>query len=406
MLTQAKPLDTDFWENRLEVNTDLVRKQHADTDLTESWVDRLDPRARSVIAGRLRVPAELGVRETRATILEQREHLLDYMLVEAATSGKRTYAIVEVAKARLAQQDLDRCEIGEGKFDRFGLMLLLFFRRREDLELVFHFDQTQRRGFARMVLAEEPRDIGASAVPFLTEANVQGVLDEYERKKRSKRESVCSAVIENGGNVQIFIKRDNRSAFVAHGRRNTFGFEPEWIVLEFSPDLAHVDISSESPDVPLEIANRIAEAFFKEKVSYENASTETPEEEVRKFLDSLVAEPERLPLVEFHVKNSPFDGSPHFSLSDPENHSLASAVTQISAVLRGPLEAIEDIESIKVHALKKRVKMIFEPVEGGGRYIVRFADQPLTASERRAFERRMKEDYGLLVLSTEKRYAQ
>src|SRR5690606_35799572 len=130
------------------------------------------------------------------------------MLVEAATAGKRAYAITEVARAKLPAAEVEECLISEDKYDRLALMWLLFERDPKNLELVFHLDRVQRKGFARMILARVPEESEFSASDFFDVANIQAVLDSYEREKRTLRQSHCAAVLYDGGNYQLFIKRD------------------------------------------------------------------------------------------------------------------------------------------------------------------------------------------------------
>src|SRR5690606_15959959 len=113
-----------------------------------------------------------------------------------------------------------------------------------------------------------------------------------------------------------------------------------------------------------------------------------------------------LPLVELTAKNCGLDGSPQLRLNDQHNESIGHALQQFAAAFGNPLDHLADIESIKVHAFKKRVKMIFEPVEGDDeRFVVRYADQPLNGAQRREFEQMMEQEHGITVLSTEKRRA-
>jgi hypothetical protein len=175
--------------------------------------------------------------------------------------------------------------------------------------------------------------------------------------------------------------------------------------MEFESDLQRVHISSDSPDIPLKIANRVAARFFGTPIEYQNECIVASEEEVRKFLDDLVSHPDKLPLVEVTAKNCGLQGSPQIRLSDQENSSLAPAINQLEGLIGSPLAHINDIESIKVFFAKKRIKVIFEEVEGAAGYIVRFADQPFNTGERREFEQMMKDTYSIAVLSTEKRYA-
>lgn len=402
--------DRDFWENRLEAGTEVPVKDFARDDYMEKWVEALSPRCRAVLVENFGIEDGLGLKEVRAAILDERASLLPFLLVDTAAQGKRTYAIVEVAKARLAPAVVAACQTGSGeveKYDRRALMWLLYLDDPKNLELVFHLDRTQRKGFARMVLPEPPDGNGTDPAAFFSTATIQEVLDAYEKEKDNIRQSYCAAVLPDGdGHYRVFIKRDDKPSFVSHGVENTFGFEREWIILVFDADLRRVRMCSESPDVPLILANRIGEKFFGEAVNYENEVVETSADVVEAFLKTLVAEPDKLPLVEVVVKNSGLEGGPQLRLSDEDNVSLSTALQQFATAFGDPLALVQDIESIKVHAFKKRVKMIFEAVDGtGATFEVRYADQPLNSKERREFEDRIKADYGITVLSTEKRYA-
>ena len=64
----------------------------------------------------------------------------------------------------------------------------------------------------------------------------------------------------------------------------------------------------------------------------------------------------------------------------------------------------ERIESIKVRVFDKRVKIVFEPSGDDHGFVVRCASQPLTGTQRRAFEARMAKDYRITMLSMERRH--
>lgn len=402
----AGHIDTEFWGDRLEVNTDLILKQHEDDDFVEKWVGGIKMRARAVLAEQLGIDDELGVQDTKAAIFEQRDELVGYRLAEAAVAGRLSYAILEVARAKLPEEDVERCHEKDERYDRIGLTWLLYANNPEDLELVFHLDRTQRKGFARMVLDDLPAGGGTDPADFFDADNLQEILDEFEEEKKTLRQSHCAAVLHNGGSYQLFIKRDMKPGFVSHGAKSIFGFEREWIVLEFEPDLRRVLICSVSPDTPLMLANRIAGVFFHTEVEYDNESIVTTAGKVSEFLHSLLADPETLPLVEVTASNCGLDGGPQLRLNDQDNESLAPAVQQFTLAFGDPFEDVVDVDSIKVHKFKKRVKMIFEPEdEDGEAFIVRYADQPLNGKERREFEKMMEDDFEITVLSTEKRYA-
>jgi len=404
----AYEIDKEFWGDHLEVNTDLVIKQHAEDSFMVEWAQKMSPRCRAILLEQLDIDDDdLKIAEEREAILEKRDELLPFLLVDDAAKGKLTYAMVEVARAKLSEHELDACrkKDGEDNFDRNAIMWRLFLEDRDNLDLVFHLDRTQRKGFARMVIGDLPDlDEDADADEFFDRDNIQEILDAFEKDKTTHRQSYCAALLhEDGGNHQVFIKRDNKSSFVSHGQKNTFGFEPEWIVLEFSPDLYRLLICSDTPTVPTVLANRIASEYFGEKVEYENESIETDEEAVAGFLQSLLDDPDKLPLVELVTKNCGLDGSPQLRLNNQEDESLAPSIANFEASFGSPIEEVEDIESIKVRVFKKRVKMIFEQNGDDESYVVRYADQPLNGKQRREFEEMMRDEHEITVLSTEKK---
>jgi len=157
--------------------------------------------------------------------------------------------------------------------------------------------------------------------------------------------------------------------------------------------------------VPPQLASRIASGFFGVPVNYTNEVIETPVETVAAFLRSLLANPARLPLVELVTKGCGLEGAPQLRLSDPGHTSIAPAIQQFARAFGNPLENLAVVESLKVWFFDKRVKLIFEPVDKAGTaYVVRYADQPLDTQERRDFEELMWKDYGIRVLSTEKKH--
>lgn len=149
---------------------------------------------------------------------------------------------------------------------------------------------------------------------------------------------------------------------------------------------------------------RIAGRYFGEAVEYENESIVTEGEKVEDFLRSLIDDPETLPLVEIVTKNCGIEGAPQLRLNNQEDESLAPSISHFEEAFGNPLDDMDDIASIKVYKFKKRLKMIFEPDKyESEKYIVRYADQPLHGKQRREFEEMMKDEYDIVVLSTEKK---
>ncbi|MBM4320472.1 MAG: hypothetical protein FJ125_11055 [Deltaproteobacteria bacterium] len=402
-------IDEEYWGDRLEVGTELVVQAHSRDDHMRRWVAMLSPRCRAVLVEHLGIDDELGRGEHKDAIFERRSELLLFLLVDAALEGKRSFAIEELSQAKLSQTALAAStisvnEAGEAQYDKRALMWRLYLADPANLELVFHLDRLQRKGFARMILDDPPATNGTDPGSFLMRDRLQGLLDRYEAERDTQRQSHCAVILDGGGQYRIFIKRDLKEAFVSHGPKNTFGFEREWIILVFEPDLRRVHVCSVSSTVPPQLANRIASSFFGVAVAYANEIIETPVETVAAFLGGLLADPDRLPLVELVAETCGLDGAPQLRLSDPESASIAPAIRQFARAFGNPLDQVGHVESIKVSAFDKRVKMTFEPVgKSGAAYVVRYADQPLNTRERRAFEERMWKDYGIRVLSTEKK---
>lgn len=404
-------IDNEYWGNRLEVGTELVLDQHADDHHMQTWAGGLSPRCRAILVDRFGIAPDLSIVDARRAILARRDQLLLFLLLDAAAQNKRMYAIVEVARGRLPAEMLERARINgdhqsDERFGRNALMWLLYESDPANLELVFLVDRTERRGFARMILEEPPTRSGGPADGFFQRENLQGILNSHEQEQHTLRQSHCAAIWRDGGNFKVFIKRDHRPSFVSRGTTNTFGFEREWIVLDFEPDLRRVRICSLSPEAPLQLANRIACAYFDQTVSYANECLSTDGDTLARFLQVLSNGADRLSLVELVIRNSSLSGSPQLRFNTRGNESLAPALSHFASVFGDPLERLDDIESIKVYVFKKRVRLMFEPLRSDAtQYVVRYTEQPLNGRCRREFEELMAQEYGIAVLSTEKKHA-
>src|SRR5262245_45175845 len=131
-------IDKRFWEDQLEVNLDLVLQQHADDDFIEMWLHGLAPRPRQILLDHLGIDSKLKSGDARRALLARRAALVPFRLAEEAVAGKRTYAIVEVARAKLAPAIVEQCRVHEDSFDRLALTWQLYLDSPRNLELVFH----------------------------------------------------------------------------------------------------------------------------------------------------------------------------------------------------------------------------------------------------------------------------
>ncbi|HPS03384.1 MAG TPA: hypothetical protein PLA90_17735, partial [Candidatus Sumerlaeota bacterium] len=72
----------------------------------------------------------------------------------------------------------------------------------------------------------------------------------------------------------------------------------------------------------------------------------------------------------------------------------------------GLLDHLNHIESIKVLFAGKRVSVIFahEEKQAEDEFTVRYSDHRLNVFQRQEFEHYMRQEYGIPILSTEKRF--
>jgi len=203
----------------------------------------------------------------------------------------------------------------------------------------------------------------------------------------------------------VFIRRPERRQHIIRDGSIQHGHRAEWIILDFADNARRVNISSDSPDVPLEIANALASAYFGRDVEYDNECRITYAKQIERLLDQMKAGTcNGLSLVDLEVRSSPVHGVDMRLCHDDE----AVMRRAIAAIERdhGNLSAdIERIEKVKVVCENKRIDIRFEKQDTGpDEFIVRYFDHRLNASARRRFENFMRDTHGIPILSTEKRF--
>ena len=214
-------------------------------------------------------------------------------------------------------------------------------------------------------------------------------------------------MIPHDGRFLVFIRRAERPDHILGSEGVVHGYRPEWIILDFEEGAKRVRISSISVSVPLEIANRIASEYYGAPCEYENEAEITYAKQIAVSLRTLAsAKDEEVRLVELVVRNSPHDGSPKLKITDPDSNCIGDGVAHFEKAVGKLLDSVEEIESVKVSFRKKRVSLIFEPLEEKDKDVVRYSDHRLNANERKLFENYMKDTHEIPVLSTEKRFKQ
>jgi hypothetical protein len=325
------------------------------------------------------------------------------VLVDAAMTGKRTSALEQVARAVLADPDLESARAGS-RLDRRALGWAMYLRSPANLQRVFHVDRIHRRGVARLALAEGPLSPPPSGIDSLCVARIGTILADYQIECRLLGLDPRPETLTTADQHVVFFRWPLKDAFVMQGCKNVFGYEREWVVLAFSHDLWRVRIASDSADAPARIAERIASSLFGHPVRYVNESIATPLETADRFVASLVDEGSQLPLVEAEMRTQEGLDAPVVRLHNPRDRSIAPELRQLRLTFGGGVPRARHLGAVKVLAFGKRVRMVFEPACGGG-VVVRYCDQVLAPAQRDAFERQMRETYGITVLSTEKHRA-
>jgi hypothetical protein len=269
---------------------------------------------------------------------------------------------------------------------------------------VFHIDRIHRRGVARLALAERPASPASTNADAFCRDRVAAVLADYQRARGLLGLDPRAETITTAEQHVAFFRWPRKSAFVVCGGDNVFGYERQWVVLAFSHDFWRVRIASDPNDAPARIAERIAAAVFGHSVRYVNEQVATPLETADRFVASLLEGKAEMPLVEAEVRVDNDRRSPVIRVHRPGNESIAPALRQLQLAFGNLVTPVRHLDAVKVIAFGKRVRVVFEPAHDDG-VIVRYSDQVLGPDERNAFEQRMRETFGITVLSTEKRRA-
>jgi hypothetical protein len=392
-----RSMDFDFWNNQLEVPVEALEARMSAPAFFPAWVRGLSPACRAVLADHLGFPADLAAPLLHRALLRFRDRLTPFPFVDAAMAGKRKTALFEVADAVLSEPDRARVRAGH-RDDPRALAWVLYLRGRTNVQRVFQVDRIHRRGAARMVLSHAP-PVRVRAEDFCRN-HIASIVRGFGAELDPAVETLTTAE-----HHVVFLKWPVRPAFVVRGAENVFGLQREWIVLAFSHDLWRVRIASDAPCASAMLANGIASALLGQPVTYANESIATPIAAAERFVRALLDEPDDLPIVELETKTEHTTDAAVLRLHSRDNRSIAAEVRQLAAVFGDHVTRVPHLDGVKVFTMGKRVRLTFEPAPGGAEVVVRYTDQVFAPPERDAFERHMRDAYGLHVLSTEKRHA-
>lgn len=392
-----------FWKDDLEVHVEHVLAQASNGSLG-AWISRRTGRQLSIICEAHGLETA-STQKMRDSVHELNGELTPYVLVEQFSQFKSKVAVLDFARGSLPDAVVTSCLKGDDDPDKTALLFAIYQQRWSDLRLVFHLDKIHKSGFARMRLRGKPRAQKESFAAFLNDKSAKAILAAFDKSRRDRLTSELKSVITRQNQVLVFIRRAERpDHLVRSGGGVIHGYRSEWIILAFSADAARVDISSVSIDTPLDVANRIASAYFKKDCEYENENVATDPDQIETFLTSIRDVSDGpLVLVEISYGSSPLAGSPAIRLRQNDATSIGDAIAHFEKAV-GKLR-IDDIESVKVMFRKKRVSLILDAPEGEAQgNVVRYSDHRLNALERVEFENHLRDAHGITVLSTEKRF--
>jgi len=270
---------------------DAARREFEDEEFARRWIHGLSQRVRSVLLVWLGHHSAIEVNAARELLFEARIGLLSFRLTELAIAGRRTRAIEQVARGRLRLDDVDACLIQAPKvYDRLALAAKLCAADFHHLADVHYFDKAHTQGFTLLKPRAPPSTFQFETTDFFRVPLIQDILNEYEFGRGGERVSTCASLMrmKQTGRYLVFIKRENAPAKISVDGATTFGFIPEWIVLDVDPAAKDVRLAASSTDASVEIAEMILSVYAGTKVFLEESPSTSGRSNVQDFVGDLL----------------------------------------------------------------------------------------------------------------------
>jgi len=397
----------DYWENELELDiTDALRRAE-DPGQRGTWLDSRTRRQTNVLCQVLGVDGGRRFKDKRAALARCDGQLTPFCLIDHFARFKGKFTVADLAANTLSPDTLDLCRCkNEGTYDTIALMYALFNADPDNLRKLFHLDKIHKSGFARMALKQKVRQPDKSFEEFLKPKQANQILEAFDKQQRDLRQSQLKNIVRHNHHHLVFIRRPERHQYIIREGRIAHGHRVEWIILDFADNARRVNISSNSNEVPLQIANALASAYFGKDVQYDNECEITYEKQIQNLFDQLKAgNCEGLQLVDIDVHGSPLHGA-DLRLAHDDPDVVQRAIAALERDHSSLTAHIGRIAKVKLIYLDKRIDIKFEQLApNGDEYIVRYMDHRLNASMRKRFEDFMRDTHGIPILSTEKRFA-
>ncbi len=262
-------VDREFWENELETSLQRPLAEAGNPRRMAGWVKKLSPRQRAVLCAGLGLEAEKA-KEQRTALQGCNGGLTPFYLIDQFAYRKSKFAVADLAARVLPQDQMEACRLKGDDYDVRALLYALYVADPDYLRMVFHLDKIHKSGFARMTLDKPPRQPQQTFEEFLTDAQARKVLAEFDAAKGNRGHSELKRILRHDHHHLVFIRRPERSQYILRNDHIQHGHRAEWIILDFADNARRVNISSISPDVPLEIANALATVYYGQEVEYDN----------------------------------------------------------------------------------------------------------------------------------------
>lgn len=397
---------SEFWEDDLEVPLDQIQDRIAGNGCQQQWIASRTGRQLAVLCRALGVTDATRIKDQRTALAKCNGQLIPFLLTDHFAHRKGSFAIADFAVTVLPDDVIDLCRCKDGEtYDTKALLYAMLHADPGHLKTLFHLDKIHKSGFARMSLQQKTRQPTTSFEEFLTLKQAQETLAAFDKQKRDRRQSHLKNIIRHHDHHLVFIRRPERPQCILREGRIRHGHRAEWIILDFADNARRVNISSNSNEVPLQIANALASAYFRKDVEYDNECEVTFAKQILNLLDHLKAGTcDGLRLADLDVRSSPVHGVDlrlHHDNPDIVQRSIAAIERDYSSLT----DQIDRIANVKVLYAEKRIEVKFEKLEGQDEYVVRYTDHRLNAALRRRFEDFMRDMHAIPILSTEKRFA-
>jgi len=403
-MARSKMPPQTFWKDDLGLNIEELVDAF-DDEARAAWIDKLNGRRAAIICEALGLDGH-STQSRKEALRDTGDELVPFYQVERFARFKSKVAALEIAHEVLSEERLGECMTSGGNGDTTALLLAIYVQRWEALKAVALLDRTHKSGFAGMHLIGAGRKAKHALSDLFKPSALRTILSAADKTARDRRTTVFRGVLDRNGRLQLFMRRAERPDQMVRPQGGVIhGFKPEWIILDFEPEAKRVRIASRTGVVPIQVANRIAQACFEKDCHYINDSDTTSRATLEKFLTQLRANRNGpLLLVELTCKTSPLKGSPALRISQPDSQHIGPSLHHFEdRVGKIPLD---NIDSVKVLFCKKRVTIILDRAEDDtNAFEVRYSDHRLNRLEREDFVTLLRETHGIPIHSTEKHYA-